>query len=79
MELLEQILVRALEKEQIAVTFTNASWNAGKVGEMLALQALSEIRDVLNDDDLSDFDCVEKIVVILEAFGSNGGARHDFG
>ena len=40
---------------------------------------LAAIRQVLNDHTLSDFECIEKIVCLLEDIGSNGGIRHDFG
>ena len=43
---------------------------------------LEQIRQVIDDDTLSDPQCFAKnkrIICILEKAGSNGGARHDFG
>ena len=39
---------------------------------------LQRIKAVIDNDSLSDFDCVEEIVCIFEEFGSDGGSRHDF-
>lgn len=46
------------------------------------VQALKEIRAVLNDDALEDPECfarIEKIVEIYEELGIGAGSRHDFG
>ena len=46
------------------------------------VQALREIREVLDDDGLDDPECfqrIERIVEIYEALGAGGGSRHDFG
>ena len=45
-------------------------------------QALCRIKEILEDDTLSDPECfhkIEEIVCVLEDLGSNAGARHDFG
>jgi len=41
--------------------------------------ALRKIKAVIENDSLSDFDCVEAIVRVFEEMGSDGGGRHDFG
>ena len=41
-------------------------------------RALRDIKAVISDDSLSDFDCVEKIVRVFEEYGNDGGGRHDF-
>ena len=41
--------------------------------------ALCEIKKIIEDVTLTDFDCVEQIVAIFEDIGSDGGSRHDFG
>ena len=46
--------------------------------ELASLSALRRIKAVVDDDSLSDFECVEKIVLIFEDIGSSGGSRHDF-
>ena len=40
--------------------------------------ALHEIRAILDDETLDDFQCVEAIVQVYEKIGANGGSRHDF-
>ena len=42
-------------------------------------RALARIRDILADNALDDFQCVEKIVLVLEELGVDCGDRHDFG
>lgn len=42
-----------------------------------ALDVLQKIHDIVENRDLSDFDCVEEIVCTLEEAGI-GTSRHDF-
>ncbi|NLO85831.1 MAG: hypothetical protein GX096_10460 [Clostridiales bacterium] len=49
-----------------------------KISESTCYQAIQDIRKILDDDKLHDFECIEKIVVLLENIGSDGGSRHDF-
>ena len=42
-------------------------------------RALARIRDILADNALDDFQCVEKIVLVLKELGVDCGDRHDFG
>ena len=56
--------------------------DAEKLAELRSDQALEQIRQVIDDDTLSDPQCFAKnkrIICRLEKAGSNGGARHDFG
>ncbi|MDL2225154.1 hypothetical protein LJC20_02970 [Eubacteriales bacterium OttesenSCG-928-M02] len=46
--------------------------------EETMVEALNEIRMVLADEEKSDFDCVEEIVLVLEGLGVDCGVRHDF-
>lgn len=46
--------------------------------ESKALKMLSEIYEVIINDELSDFDVVEEIVNIFEKNGEDCGIRHDF-
>jgi len=43
-----------------------------------ALEVLRKIQDIVCDDNLSDFDAMEKIVCIFEEYGLDAGVRHDF-
>lgn len=44
--------------------------------------ALTKIKEIIQNKDLTDSECffeIEEIVCILESLGSSGGFRHDFG
>ena len=43
-----------------------------------AIQVLSEIKAIINDDTKSDFDAIEEIVCIFEKYNIGAGDRHDF-
>ena len=42
-------------------------------------KAFVEIRMILENDELDDFQCVEAIVRVYENLGLDCGGRHDFG
>jgi len=45
-------------------------------------KALKKIKEIIEDDSLSDKECfmqIEEIVCVFERLGSGGGGRHDFG
>lgn len=55
--------------------------NIKEIFENECYKTLERIRAVLNDENLNDkecFDRIEKIVKIYESVGSDGGIRHDF-
>ena len=78
MELYKEILAKILMQNDIQVTFPNLQLSADAAVEMQCLAALQKIKTAIEDDSLSDFKCVEKIVCIFEEIGSCGGTRHDF-
>ena len=49
-----------------------------KIADTTAIIALDEIKNVICNDELSDFDAVEEIVCILEKNNVDCGSRHDF-
>lgn len=49
-----------------------------EIVNLKALETLQKIKTVLENDRLSDFECVEEIVCIFQNIGSDGGNRHDF-
>ncbi len=53
--------------------------DADKIADTTAISALSEIQNVIQNEDISDFDAVEEIVCIFEKYKISAGARHDFG
>lgn len=48
------------------------------IADTNAIIILNEIKKVIADDSLSDFDAVEEIVCILENNNIDCGGRHDF-
>ena len=78
MNLYQEILINMLRKEEIHITFPNLMIDAKEVVGMECYQVLEKIKGIIEDDNLSDFMCVEGIVCLLESIGSCGGSRHDF-
>ena len=66
MELYQEILEGMIKQE---IDLVNAT----------SYKALKEIKTIIENDTLSDFECIEEIVCVFERLGSNGGNRHDFG
>lgn len=83
MNLFAELLVYVLStrKLELEVVGWDLETLAGAMnGE--ALIALTQIKDILEDDSLSDPECfhkIEAIVSTLECIGSGAGTRHDFG
>ena len=52
--------------------------DCSSIADTNAIIILNEIKKVIADDSLSDFDAVEEIVCIFEKNNIDCGARHDF-
>lgn len=52
--------------------------DANEITNTIALSILSEIRDVIKNEELSDFDSIEEIVRIFEKHKIDTDFRHDF-
>ena len=52
--------------------------DASQIADTTATQMLSEIQNVIKNEDNSDFEAVEKIVSIFEKYNVDYGSRHDF-
>ena len=79
MELWEEMVKELLVCGKIQLVI---SGEIKEVMESKCYKALSQIRDIVRNDALSDQECVghiEAIVCVLEEIGSSGGTRHDFG
>lgn len=82
MELYKEILLNILKKEKINITFPDLNINSKGIIEIECYKALQQIKNVIEDDNLSDKECflkIEKIICIFESIGSDCGNRHDFG
>lgn len=80
MDLLGEILVKALKNESLQIAFPNI--NVERIVELECYKALQAIKHIIDDDSLNDAECFEKIEAIVQTFenlGSDGGFRHDFG
>ena len=82
MALYEELLCKMLAQKQMQVTFPNLHFDLNALLESQCYQALCRIKSIIEDVNLSDETCFEKIeeiVCLFEELGSNGGDRHDFG
>lgn len=80
MDLYKDILVEVLSKQKIKVVFENLQTdNPAAVTEKICYKTIQSIRRVLDNEKLDDYQCIERIVRLLEKMGSDGGIRHDFG
>ena len=52
--------------------------DADKIADTTAISVLAEIKDIIQDDGISDFEAVEKIVCVFEKYRISAGGRHDF-
>ena len=52
--------------------------DASQIVNTTAIEMLSEIQKVIQDEENSDFDAIEKIVCIFEKYNIDFGCRHDF-
>ncbi len=79
MDLYKELLINILKEDEIEVRFKRFSFNIEKFTQNECYILLDKIRAVIQDDSLTDFDCVEKIVCLFENSGISAGNRHDFG
>ena len=78
MDLATHILLELIESDNTSIKL-RISDEVKKIFDNACYQALEKIRDLVIDNTLSDFACIEQIVCIFEQLGSDGGDRHDFG
>lgn len=81
MELLKEILVKILGRENVNVTISNIKLNFSELFNNECYIALEKIKAVLEDNSLDDRECfikIEEIVCIFEELGSSCGDRHDY-
>ena len=81
MELWQEIFLKLLKDRQMEIRFPQMP-DMESLLRAECYRTLREIGAILKDDTLSDRECfekIEKIVCVFEAFGSDGGGRHDFG
>ena len=79
MDLFKELLINILKKDKISVDFKNFSFDIEKFTQNECYILLDKIKTIIQDDSLSDFECVEKIVCLFECENISVGNRHDFG
>jgi len=52
--------------------------DASKIADTAAINMISEIRNIIEDESNSDFDAIEKIICLFEKNNIDIGFRHDF-
>ena len=48
------------------------------IAQTTAISALAEIQECIKNNEISDFEVVEKIVLIFDKYHIRSGERHDF-
>lgn len=82
MELLQDILIHALQKGYVKVSFPEPDVNVAQIVDGACYKTLNRIKAIIEDDSLEDPECfmkIEEIICAFEEIGSGGGVRHDFG
>lgn len=75
----EELAANALG--ELALKFVRDIYTSDRfiyVTDGMAVRALQDIQDILNNENLTDFQCVEEIVLIFEHYNLST-SRHDFG
>ncbi len=62
----------------ITLTSADLEIDASKIADSTAIQMLSEIQNVIKNENYSDFDAIEEIVCIFEKYDLSFTPRHDF-
>ena len=52
--------------------------DADEITDTTAIKALSEIQQIISNDDYDDFGAVERIICVFEKYHLDFGGRHDF-
>lgn len=52
--------------------------DVNEIANTVTIKALSEIQEIVQDDDISDFEAIEQIICIFEKYKISAEQRHDF-
>lgn len=72
-------LLKSKIYEFITSSICELNIDVDMIANTVAINAISEIREVIQNSELSDFEVVERIVCIFEKYHISAGTRHDFG
>lgn len=73
LELLQNVIFDAISQKLFYMEI-----DADKIADTTAINALSEIKDIIRNETKSDFDAIEEIVCVFEKYNIDIGGRHDF-
>lgn len=73
-----ELLTNAIS-ELVVQRLDTISIDADEIADTVAITMLTEIQKIIKNDEISDFDAIEKIVILFEKYGVDAGIRHDFG
>ena len=78
MELFKEVLVKILARDGILSSPQDLDIIAVEAIEGECCRALRQIKALVEDKSLSDFECIEEIVGVFESVGSACMFRHDW-
>ena len=81
MELYKNILSKILENEDVQIVFPNLKINPTEIINLESYKALNKIKEIVDDETLTDEECflkIEKIIIVFEQWNGLDGYRHDF-
>lgn len=78
MNIKSELLLNSIS-DMIIQNLNSIDIDADKISDTAAINALSDIQRVIQNNNISDFDAVEQIVCIFEKYKISAGTRHDFG
>lgn len=80
MRLYEEILLQAIRNSEENILSSAFIPELAEIVESVSYKALCKIKQMIQDESLSDKECfqqIEEVICILEEIGSNGGERHN--
>ena len=77
MEIKKELLVRYISVA-IEDALNMPGFDADEIADSTAIEVLAKIQEIIQDDELSDFDAIEEIVQVFEEYKLSSGGRHDF-
>lgn len=79
MKLFQEILFTALNNQKVELVFPNVKESITDIINNKSYESLQKIKEIIDDDSLSDEACfqkIEKIVCVFEDIGASRGNRH---
>ena len=71
-------LIKSYIAETVCRNISDFEIDESKVADTVAVKVLSEIQQVLKNNELDDFKMIEEIVLIFEKYNLDAGSCHDF-